>query len=238
MTEAPADGKEPNARRRQRSNSARPAAAPASEAAHGPPLQVTAEGVEPHPHRTGHFRTDRIIAGAAILMSLLSLLVAYKHGLIMRDLVAANSWPLLQATTSNIDDQGRSVILMEIQNVGVGPAIVKSFYAEYDGRRTSDAHALLTACCGRVPSAGKFAAGDPITGVVESTVIKSNEDRTFLKLERAPRSDAAWRLLNEARFNVRYGACYCSVLGQCWESDLTGINPRAVDECAIPERSR
>ena len=203
----------------------------------GPPLQVTPESVEPHPHHTGHIRTDRLIAGAAIFMSLLSLLVAYKHGLIMKDLVSANSWPLLQASTSNTDDQNRPVIVLQIQNVGVGPAIVKSFHAEYAGRRFTNPHDLLKACCGTIQlqRADTFVPGGPITSPVKGTVIKSNEDRVYLRLDRAPISEAVWKRLNQERFKIRYGACYCSVLGTCWESDLTGINPRQVSECPMPK---
>ena len=199
-----------------------------------PPARVSVEGVEPHPHRVGHRTADIIVAGAAILLSLLSLVIAVKHGQIMKDLVSANSWPLLKAETGNVD-QGKPVITLSVENVGVGPAIVKNFYAEYRGRRFTEGDFILLFCCGKVPRLpnNQFGPEDVVTSSVDSTVIKSGESRDLVRLERGPRNESVWNRLNQERFKVRYGACYCSVLGQCWESDLTGINPREVKSCPV-----
>jgi hypothetical protein len=40
-----------------------------------------------------------------------------------------------------------------------------------------------------------------------------------------------WKRLNRERFGISYSACYCSVFGTCWESDLTGVDPREVKAC-------
>jgi len=205
------------------------------------PVNATSEGIEAHPNRTGHRALDLVIAGSAILISCISLLVAIEHGRTMQQLVAANSWPLLQVSTGNVDDRsGKQIITLQIQNVGIGPAIVKSFYAEYHGSRFSDAEAILKACCGEVPplAGNQIAPGDPLTNRVEGTVMKGGEDRNFLQLRRMARNEPVWRVLNDERFKIRYHACYCSVLGHCWQSDLTGLEALAVNSCRRPSKSK
>src|SRR3954468_14872627 len=86
-----------------------------------PPVRVTPDGIDPEPHRVGHRWLDLVLAGSAILISCISLIVAVEHGHTMQQLVAANSWPLLQSASSNLDDSGRPSITLELQNVGIGP---------------------------------------------------------------------------------------------------------------------
>ena len=45
-----------------------------------PPIEVSAEGVEPKPRKTGHRASDLAIGLAALLISLISLAVAIRHG--------------------------------------------------------------------------------------------------------------------------------------------------------------
>jgi len=205
---------------------------------HEPPARVTLEGVEPHPHKTGHRLFDLIVAGSAILISCISLFVAVEHGHTMQKLVAANSWPLLQFGSSNYDtDRQRLSIDMAIENVGVGPAIVKHFAVNYGGKSYTNANLLLRDCCGYAPpskDSSVLEPGMPIVGIVEGTVVAPREDRNFLRMELSEANTEAWRKLDAARFDFRYEACYCSVLDECWRSDLTGIDPRPVKQCPAP----
>lgn len=225
--ERPKRAREPRAAAKQ--------SAGAAKAVHAPPAQVTAEGVEPHPHRTGKVKLDLVIAGAAIFLSVLSLLIAIKHGMIMRDLVSANSWPLLQYTTSNTDEQQKLSIDLRVQNAGVGPAIVKRFTVHYRGRVYTEPYRLLRDCCGYVvpgTDTASFVPGVPIVGAVEGTVIRAGESAGYLVMDLAETNADVWRRLDQARFQLRFDACYCSVLGECWTSDLTGVEPEQVEQCA------
>src|SRR3954469_13602402 len=135
---------------------------------HHPPIRVTPDGVEMEPRRVGHHWLDLVLAGSAILISCISLFLAVQHGHTMQQLVAANSWPLLQSSTSNTDDQGRPRITLHIENVGVGPAVLKTFTMTYGGRAYSSFPRLLAACCGWSPPPHRpgnpFEPGNLITG--------------------------------------------------------------------------
>ncbi len=85
--------------------------------------------VHHHTHRTGHRLTDFAVPLSALAVSIISLGIAIHHGRTMQDmaqanarLVQANSWPLLQFTTGNSRDDGKSEISLNIENAGVGPA--------------------------------------------------------------------------------------------------------------------
>ena len=199
-----------------------------------PPLKVGAEGVEIEPKKTGHRKVDLIVAGAAILISVVSLAVAVKHGLIMERLVAANSWPLLSVSSSNLDDAGNQAILLEIKNAGIGPAIVREFSVGYKGRRYSSPYELLKACCGySSPGAlgTRFSRGGVITGTVEDSVVRAGEAATYLRIDYTDQNSAFWSRLDRERFGFSYDACYCSAFDDCWRSQLTNVDPTPVDSC-------
>ncbi len=56
--------------------------------------------VHVHPHHTGHRWADYVIAGTALLVSVISLWVAVGHGRTMEKLVAVNSWPYVNGDLS------------------------------------------------------------------------------------------------------------------------------------------
>ena len=203
------------------------------------PIEVTAEGPEAHPPKVGHKLIDMIVAGTAILISIISLFVAVSHGRTMEKLVAANSWPLLRYDTGNFEEETKSKIInLTIENAGVGPALVKSFHVFFDGKPVEGQAALLLACCGPAP-AGTSAAGrmrgnveaELMTSDVANTVIRAGERRHYVKLADTSSVTTQWEALNRARFKLTFDVCYCSVLGDCWRSDLTGVDARPVNQC-------
>src|SRR5687768_2418530 len=104
--------------------------------------------IQHHTHRTGHRLLDLALPISALAVSVISLVIAVHHGRTMQDmakenarLVQANSWPLLQYTTGNANDEGQAEISMKIENAGVGPAKLVSleiFLDDQPIRRPSD----------------------------------------------------------------------------------------------------
>jgi hypothetical protein len=113
---------------------------------------------------------------------------------------------------------------------------VKSFAMRYRGRDYVEPGRLLADCCGWVPEAadkheGVAPAGVPIISDVVRTVVKAGEKRNILRLDYTPANETTWKRLNVERFRIAYSACYCSVFGTCWRSDLTGVDPKEVKAC-------
>lgn len=170
--------------------------------------------------------TDPFLALVALVVSAISLWVAIGTEQANRRMVAAASWPLLQADTSNLN----STITFSVLNGGVGPAKLKTFELFWNGNAYPGAHALLAACCGYDASKSPDETA-LTTGGITGIVIRAGENHTFLTLPRRPNNDAVWRKLDRARRKVTFRACYCSVFDECWIGSLKDLEPKRVDRC-------
>ena len=66
---------------------------------------------------------------------------------------------------------------------------------------------------------------------IGQSVMPAGQESLMLRLPRSEENAEVWERLNRERFKVRFDACYCSLLGECWRSDLTGLEPRKVETC-------
>jgi hypothetical protein len=94
---------------------------------------------------------------------------------------------------------------------------------------------LLQICCGLAAGAGS-AQLTKIGGVtLESRLTglyRPGENLPIVVLDRAPTNAGVWDKLEQARLHLSFEACYCSVLNDCWKSDLDPLHdPRPVSRC-------
>ncbi len=211
----------------------RPTAAPPEVRPPHTPLSTDADGVRLEPHRTGHRLLDFAVAGSAILISLVSLAVAIHLGQVQSRLVAANSWPFLQFTSSAGVENGTQVVSVGISNDGAGAAILKSLVVRYQGKPIRGFVELLQACCGLPQGVTKEDLKDIGVGQESSLigVLRARETLTMLKLVRTPSNVALWQGFSAARGVLTFQACYCSIVGDCWTSDLHTLDPQPVRSC-------
>jgi hypothetical protein len=108
-----------------------------------------------HAHNTGLPWLDLIIAGSAIFISIVSLIVSIHHGRTMEKLVAANqkqveasTLPILRFTTGNMSENVREVHF-DLRNGGTGPAIIEWFRVKWNGQPTNGPTAFIDRCCRR-----------------------------------------------------------------------------------------
>jgi hypothetical protein len=198
------------------------------------PVSADPDGVRLEPRRTGHRLLDFAVAGSAILISLISLGVAIHLGQVQQRLVAANSWPFLQfASSYNIED-GKQVVSIGISNDGAGAAILKSLVVRYQGKVIRGYVELLQACCGLRQGVTKTDVGENIGVGQESSligVLRAREKVTMLKLVRTSSNLEFWQRFSAARGALTFQACYCSIVGDCWTSDLRTLDPAPVKSC-------
>lgn len=202
------------------------------------PVNTGAEGVHAEPKRTGHRLLDLSIAVSAILISLTSLAIAIHHGRVQQKLVAANSWPFLTALTSNDFGEGRQTFSLLILNSGVGPAALKRLVVRYDGKPVRGWVELLQACCAlaRDFKLSEFQDIGFVSGGRAKGIIRANQHVLLLRLARLPERPRIWEQFGAARLKLTFDACYCSIIGECWESDLKTLDPRSVQQCdATPD---
>ena len=201
-----------------------------------PPVHTTTDEVHAHAHKTGHSKLDLVIALSAIFISAVSLVVAIEHGRTERDLVAANSWPFVSEVLSN-EYGDKHDLAIGVSNDGVGPAKIRSVEVFYLGRPVSSSFDLLRQCCG-YNNAKLVSSQLPEnfdTSLVDDTVLRAGQDNAILKIHRSTTASAIPDAFSKALYKLTFRACYCSVLDQCWTSDLKSTKTTAVRECSLPE---
>jgi hypothetical protein len=199
------------------------------------PIEAGPEGVRPHAPIVGRRWLDFTIAAVAIIISLVSLGVGFENARTERQLVAASSWPFLVYNTSRIT---QSQINMRIINDGVGPARLKSLIVKYNGQSANGLRELLHLCCG-LPKGASWDFLDSLGQVEEGRaigILSPRQGTDLITISRTPQNAAMWDRLDQARLHLSLEACYCSVLGACWTTDLTPTSdPKPVDECKAGE---
>ena len=112
---------------------------------------------KPHvAHRsTGSRHLDLILPITALFVSLISILIAWHHSQIMRELVhenerivAAESLPYLDIYSSDVaSDLETPALRLSVQNEGVGPARIAEVAVTVNGKLVPDFNTLVDQCC-------------------------------------------------------------------------------------------
>jgi hypothetical protein len=202
-----------------------------------PPVEAGADDVQARPHHTGVRWFDFVLALSAIFISAVSLAVAIEHGRTERDLVAANSWPFLRAVLSNGGGEapGEQSVVIGVSNGGVGPAKLESFEVFYRGQAANSGLDLMRRCCGLGPTDDDVKRQMPSGHhfeITDHTVLRPGEAKATFGVRRgAEVGDRFAGVLTELKFR----ACYCSILDECWVSNLLDTHTQSVKACPEPK---
>src|ERR1700761_6824673 len=202
-----------------------------------PPIESGTDGIQPHVPKVGHRMLDFTIATVAIVISLISLGVGFYNARSEQRMVAASSWPFLVYGTSRsgiANGDGDKKISMSIANQGVGPARLKTLVIRYNGKPARGFIELLHLCCG-LPANTTWDQMVNLGLVQESRavgIVAPRDSIELIEIARTPANAAVWDKLVTARLHLSLEACYCSVLDECWTTDLGPTSdPVPVDEC-------
>lgn len=188
------------------------------------------------PRATGHARFDVLLAVLAIFISGVSLFVAIEHGKTERDLVSANSWPFLRSVITNNYPPGHDLAI-GFSNGGVGPAKVNSLEVFYKGAPVHSDVDLLKRCCGLKSDAAGYHQQLPhgiLRSLADDTVIRPGEENVVLVVHRDVAAPDIPNRFNDALLSITFKACYCSILNECWVSDLKSTRTTEVKTCPEP----
>ncbi len=196
-----------------------------------PPVDVGPDFIQPRPPRTGRVLIDVAVGGVAILLSVISLIVAIQNERTQRELVAASSWPFLQVDVDASSAQSD----INLVDTGVGPAKIASFEMFYKGQPVASAFALLQQCCGLSTDFATMRSqlSDGIlVGQSWDLVLRPAGTQLVLRLlEGANARSPLHQRFMDSVADITYRACYCSVLDECWLSNLVDLHPRRVSVC-------
>jgi hypothetical protein len=187
--------------------------------------------VEHHQHHaTGRLGLDIVLGVSAILISVISLVVAIHHGQIMDKMVQADTWPYLDFVASNLDDAGHDRVSLTVLNSGVGPAKVESIEITYGGVALRDGGDLLRRCC--VP---KGVPVQYLAATVSERVLPPKEPLILFSAKPETMQPDQLARLDAARAKIQARICYCSALDKCWMRDTTKRKAEEIASCPIPK---
>lgn len=191
---------------------------------------------DPVPRKTGAHHIDLLVAGCALLVSVVSLFIAWQANHTQERMLAASVWPYLSWGTNNIDQNGQDEISFNLYNLGVGPAKIESLQVLYKGQPMADARALVAACCQQQTAGMRDSKDwDLRTAGINPIVLPGHDSMKFFSLPRKDANAALWQALDHERHNIAISACYCSVLDECWMEETGQVQARKVRRCEVPE---
>lgn len=200
------------------------------------PIESGVDESQAAPRKIGHARLDLILALSAIFISAVSLVVAIQNAMIQRELVAGSTWPFVQRNlNANLNDAGDSGI--GVSNDGVGPAKIRSVEVFFDGKPVGSPRELLQRCCGLrsdLPYRQQMPEGYSVS-IADNTVLRAGEQNTILRVRASEKAPEIRQRFEAALTRISFRGCYCSVLDQCWTSDLSTTKVKAVAACPAPE---
>src|SRR5262245_41554537 len=169
--------------------------------------------MESHEHpahaRTGHRGLDIVLSTVAVVISLVSIFVAYHTSHSMEKLVQANSWPFLQlghgnafGETAVIGEPSAAQLYFTVTNAGTGPAVIHSFEFRLDDQNfEADGGTIekfAKACCADLLTDGVTVGNTASTPIADS-VLAPGTDATVLRWPMRPDNEKLWLALDRVR---------------------------------------
>lgn len=185
----------------------------------------------PVPRRNRDMRYINVLASLlAVFVSLVSLWLAWSSNRTQERMLAASSWPYLRFGHGNLDPVTNApTISFGISNGGSGPAVLHWVKVSRAGVTYDDAYVLLRDCCGL---GERQLLPTQTTGATE-VPLPPTAERELFRLVREDDHAAIFDALNEARWEFRFDACYCSIIGDCWMIEGS-TSPSPIEACPAP----
>lgn len=179
---------------------------------------------------------DLLVALAALATSVVSIWLAISQGDDMAKLVQAQSWPHVGFHTGNSSldpstNQRIRSLSFSVENLGVGPAKLRTLEVLIDGQAVNGHNALIRAASALADDENLDAA-NVFSVPVGGRVLRPGESITFLRWDRGDDVAGRWEALDRARFGrLTMRACFCSVFDECWISTNGQGDPLPAANC-------
>lgn len=164
--------------------------------------------------RRRRISTDRIVAVAAITISVMTLFVYIFQSRIMLEQQHNSVWPHVEWTMTNINEEEQQFYI-SIINKGVGPALIKEVKFYLDGKvyLSGDYTEFMKNLLGE----GRRDSLWIVYSTVDGRVLAPGEEIKIFNVK-------SWKgvripPIDYNRF--RYTLCYCSIYNDCWTTDGT-----------------
>jgi hypothetical protein len=180
------------------------------------------------------------VAVTALITSISSIVLAIGNGKSMDKLVRANSIPYLERGFSTATIEGASVLSLDLDNRGVGPAHEESLRVTVDRQPVKSFRELVVASLGPREGAGAYQAFHQSRTLIRNNVptrfIAAGQQQPVFKVPRMPQNARYWDLLAQHQSSWSIAVCYCSVFEECWAARTEFEEPRRVEQCTRDEK--
>jgi hypothetical protein len=168
--------------------------------------------------------TDRIVSGAAMAIAIIAAVTALYQARLMRDQSRASVWPYLIQENSSRSTYipNRQVYSLLLQNVGLGPALIRSYEIRVDSqpiKNWTEAKSKLG-----IQPWTFFVTTDIHTG----SVVPAGATLELLILT----DTADQRRFASVEGRVERWICFCSLYGDCWQTRSSTNEAWQVKACA------
>lgn len=180
-----------------------------------------------------------VIAVCAVLISAASFYATFLQAQSEEKQVKASTWPYLQFSNGNFNPEtNEAEIFLKVNNVGVGPAMLKNFTMEYQGIKSQNIYDILLDCCAPegndrswfAETGAREKVGFIVTDVINNRILPADGELLVMSLKRTDNNGAFWDIFNDVRWQIKGEACYCSLLDDCYQTDFVS-DPNPVQTC-------
>ncbi len=172
---------------------------------------------------------ELVIATFALLASAIASIATIFQTRTIGNQLSASVWPYLTAAATLVrpaaDGSGR--LSLSYTNEGLGPALIRTFVVNVDGRPARNWSAVLA----REKSGDSLREGSERDFGGDS-VIRPGETLAIVSFNVPKRFDAQLLQSDIARFSST--VCFCSLLRNCWTLETRQTEPTPVPTCGLP----
>ena len=164
-------------------------------------------------------RVDLYIALCALVVSCLAAGAAVYQGHVIASQLSATVWPYITFRESS----SNTYVEVDAQNVGSGPAIIKTAALYVDGKPQPS----LATALGELGFRRETGATVTLTNLGPGSVIRPGASVPLVHVESKQFAAKA----ADAQRRTRFEVCYCSMLQQCWHKSTGEDYPTEVKTC-------
>lgn len=157
---------------------------------------------------------DTVLSVSAAIVALSALVVTTYQTKIMREQQKMSAWPRVALSNTGSNDNYGYIV----QNVGIGPALVRSATLAVDGRFLRTWDDVLGAAVGDTSKIDSLIRTSTMvtSSIHPGTVLLPSATTELMRVQKAL-ARPLYHLFHSGRVRVR--VCYCSVYGDCWLAD-------------------
>lgn len=178
---------------------------------------------------------------SAMVVGVASLFVAMNEAGSVRRQQAAAVLPIVKMTTFNSSSDEGTIVSLEVENVGIGPAFIEAERMSLDGTPIIPSEGQTAASALREVIADDVGDAGFWTSRLEGEIMRSGDSFPLFSATWRPETEGrgayAGALIRRLFNDLDLEICYCSVFDECWETTVNAEErPKPIKSCEAFER--